>query len=308
MSTHRPLLQSLTPPFQPVALAAAAALALAACSADQPSTQASDVSAVSTTDAARAGDAPGTHRQYGVPQQLGDGRARTYVVLDERGNPLEVGVAFDERAMDGLPAPMAHDGGMPGGHADMHEYLLQLPAQNPTPFKFVELDWNPAGHEPAGIYDKPHFDFHFYTIDVAARNAIDPTSPAYAAQAASFPAPAYVLPGYVPPTALVPGAPAAALAVPRMGLHWLNPQSPELPPTMAPFTRTFIQGSWDGKVIFLEPMITRAYIMSKPTETLTIPVAQHYEPAGWYPSSYRVRYDEQAKEYRIALGGMGWRN
>jgi hypothetical protein len=298
MSTQ--ILKSLIPPFQPVALAAAAALALAACSADPASTQASGLSA-------GAGEAPGTHRQYGVPQQVGEGRARSYVVLDRAGAPLEFGVALDERAMDGLPAPMAHEG-MPGGHGDMHEYLLGMPAQNPTPFKFVELDWNPAGHEPAGIYDKPHFDFHFYTITEAERNAIDPTSPGYAAEAASFPAPEYVLPGYLPPTVLAGGAPAEAVAVPRMGMHWLNPQSAELPPRLEPFTRTFIQGTWNGKAIFLEPMITRAYILSKPTETIAVPVAQRYEPAGWYPSSYRVHYDEQAREYRIALGGMAWRN
>jgi len=49
--------------------------------------------------------------------------------------------------------------------------MVQLPQQHASAFKFVELDWNPGGHEPAGVYDTPHFDFHFYTIDVAQRNA-----------------------------------------------------------------------------------------------------------------------------------------
>ncbi len=34
------------------------------------------------------------------------------------------------------------------------------------------LDWNPQGHIPVGIYDKPHFDFHFYIISNEARMAI----------------------------------------------------------------------------------------------------------------------------------------
>ena len=56
---------------------------------------------------------------------------------------------------------------------------LDLPAKNPTQYKFVQFDWNPAGHEPAGVYDLPHFDFHFYTVsrrsaelDPAERSAV----------------------------------------------------------------------------------------------------------------------------------------
>lgn len=254
---------------------------------------------------AQVGDfGPATHIQYGAPVQVGNGRARTYVVLDQKngGAPIEFGVALDESAMEGLPAPSADHGG--AGHANMHEYLLPVPAQNPTPINFVELDWNPVGHEPPGIYDKPHFDFHFYDIAVAERNAIVPTDPQYAPKAGHYPAPDYVPAGYLSPTILSGGAPPEALAVPRMGMHWLSPAtSPELPPTLEPFTATFIYGSWNGRMIFAEPMVTRAYIMSKPNATRPIAVAAKHEVRGWYPSSYTVGYDEQAKEYRISLGG-----
>ncbi|HEU4697544.1 MAG TPA: DUF5602 domain-containing protein [Gemmatimonadales bacterium] len=312
MSPFRPLTHPVRRSLA-AALAATVALALGACSDAAPTTQASTASAPDAAGAAgvpaRAGEAPGTHRQYGTPVKLGEGRARSYVVLDRTGAPLELGVALDERALDGLPAPMAHDPGTPGGHVDMHEYLLPLPAQNPTPYQLIELDWNPAGHEPPGIYDKPHFDFHFYTISLAERNAIDPADPAYGAKAGNYPAPEYVLPGYVPPTVLAGGAPAEAVAVPRMGMHWLNPAaSPELPPTLEPFTRTFIMGTWDGKQIFQEPMITRAFLLTKPDVEQPIPTAQRYAPAGYYPSGYRVTWDAQAKEYRVALTGMAWRD
>jgi hypothetical protein len=33
-------------------------------------------------------------------------------------------------------------------------------------------------------------------------------------------------------------------------------------------------------------------------------MAQKYEVAGYYPSSYRVRFDEASQEYRIALTGF----
>src|SRR5687768_12247168 len=110
-------------------------------------------------------------RSYGAPVAVGQGRARTYVVT-QNGVPLEIGVALDERALATLPAPGT---GHHGAHGEMHEYILQLPRQHGTPFKFVELDWNPGGHEPPGVYDTPHFDFHFYTIAKSERDAIDPT-------------------------------------------------------------------------------------------------------------------------------------
>jgi hypothetical protein len=243
--------------------------------------------------------APGVHRQYGVPTKVGNGRARAYVTLDADGEtPLEFGVALDSLAMHGLPAPA---GGGHDGHGDMHETLLPLPPQAPAPYKFVELDWNPAGH--GAPYQIPHFDFHFYTIDVAERNAIDPSDPQYAAKAANFPAPAYLRPNYACPCTLF-NLPPVAVAVPRMGMHWLDVTSPEL--SGATFTTTMITGSWDGKVIFQEPMITRDFIMATSDTTIAFPLPKRASPAGWYPASYRVSYDEKAREYRIALSDFAW--
>jgi hypothetical protein len=267
-----------------------------------------------TPDLSQSGTAPGTHRQYGTPLKVGDGQARAYVVLDaKRGNaPLEIGVALSERAMEGLPAPMPHGGGGAGGHAhvDTHEFLLPLPAQNPTPFKLVEMNWNPAGHEPPGIYDIPHFDFHFYTISKAERDAIVPSDPAFATKAANFPQAAYVPAGFM----VLPPPPAPVSAVPVMGVHWSDLSAPELqgalgkPDAYRPFTKTFIYGSWDGRFTFWEPMITRAYLLTKPDVTVPISIPARVAAPGYYPAAYRVTYDAKAKEYRIALTQLAQRN
>src|SRR5678815_5002396 len=105
-----------------------------------------------------------------------------------------------------------------------------MPARNPSQYKFVQFDWNPKGHEPDSVYTFPHFDFHFYTVPVEVRNSILPSDPQYAATAA--------------------GAPAAAVTIPMMGLHWLDVRSPELqkltgnPAGYREFTKTFIYGTW----------------------------------------------------------------
>jgi len=267
----------------------------------------------------RAGfDQAGAHRQYGAAQRVGNGTVRTYIVTDQKnaGRPLEVGVALSEQALEGLPAPVESTDPM----ANMHMYTLELPARNPTQYKFVQFDWNPKGHEPDSVYTYAHFDFHFYTVPVEVRNSILPSDPQYAAKAANYPAPEYRPPFYLD-AATAANAPAAAVTIPMMGLHWLDVRSPELqkltgnPAGYRQFTKTFIYGTWDGQFIFDEPMITRAYILEKKTatdpsvvdEVVPVPTAQKYSPAGFYPSAYRITWDAQQKEYRIALTQLSWK-
>ncbi|MEO8621679.1 MAG: DUF5602 domain-containing protein [bacterium] len=269
----------------------------------------------------------GTHRQYGAEIKVGNGTVRSYIVLDEKqgGKPVELGVAMSEKSLEGLPTPMPvtatdHKGQNHGG-MQMNMYLLDLPAKNPTQYKFVQFDWNPAGHEPAGVYDVPHFDFHFETVSKDFRAAILPSDPLFNQKAASFPAAEFRPPFFVD-AATAAQAPAGAVAVPQMGLHWMDVRSPELqglvgnPAGYKPFTTTFIYGTWDGQFIFDEPMITRAYILAKKTATdpsviddvIPVPTAQRYNPAGYYPAAYRITWDALQKEYRIAITQLSWRN
>ena len=254
--------------------------------------------------------------QYGPKVKVGKGTVRTYVVRDARTNaPLELGVAMSEGTMEGLPprdphaahkaAASAHE------HVDNHVYLLSLPKGGVAPYQFVELDWNPGGHEPPGIYDEPHFDFHFYTISREERASIVPSDSLFQKKAEMLPAESQRPPFYA--MAAPPGAPAPA--VPLMGVHWIDVRSPELqkmmgkPELYQPFTKTFIYGSWAGRFTFVEPMITRAHIMAKRTATdpavrdelVPVPTATEYSPAGYYPSAYRIAWDADAKEYRIAI-------
>lgn len=241
--------------------------------------------------------------KYGVSQTLGGGTARTYVTLDAAGKPSSIGVAMSEAALTGLPnTPNA-----PSPSAVMLQ--LALPADAPVAgYNHVMLDWNPQGHEPDHVYTLPHFDFHFYNVTPAQVMAIMPTDPQYATKAGNLPTAQFVPTGYQAASTLA-GIPAAAAAVPMMGLHWLDVASPELqpPPNGKTFTETFIYGSYDGKFIFLEPMITKAYLESlKSTTGMTrnIGTPAQVATSGYYPSKYSIRYDSAAKEYRISLDNL----
>lgn len=233
---------------------------------------------------------------YGEAVPLGNGTARSYLVL-ENGAPAELGVALSEAALTGLPTNDSEGGvTMPDGMKTF-EFELPLPSENPTAYQTATLDWNPGGHEPPGIYDVPHFDFHFYTITSEQRHAIHPGDARFMEKAAVFPAAEYLPAGYVMPE-LNP--------IPMMGLHWVDPKSPEL--SGQPFEKTFIYGTWDGQLIFAEPMVTRAFLESKPDFSAPINVPERQVRPGLYPSSYVVRWDEPAKEYRVAVSGFQHRD
>ena len=257
-------------------------------------------------------------REYGPAVSLGNGRARSYLLLDnETGKPREIGVALDESALDSLPsAGSGHHGAGP----IVHSLILALPTSNETPFRFVEVNWNPAGHEPEGVYQGvPHFDIHFYTISQAERDEIVPTNAAFEARANDIPTGDYV-PAFNVPLG-PPGAAPAQVAVPMMGVHWLDVRSPELqrmlgkPEAYKPFTATFIHGSWDGKFHFWEPMITRAFILERRAamdaagrdQAFPISMPAKFKAPGYYPAAYRVTWDADVKEYRIALTDLAWR-
>ncbi len=243
----------------------------------------------------------GARLVYGPSQALGQGAARAYVTLDNAGQVNSVGVAISEAAMSTLPpTPMP---GMPS--AAMRS--LTLPAEGAvTGYNHVMLDWNPAGHEPEHVYTHPHFDFHFFQITPAERDAMHPGNPEFGAKSAIFPSTEFVPAGFAAASVLA-NVPAAAAAVPLMGMHWRDTSSPELqpPPNNHLFTSTFIYGSYNGRFIFIEPMITKAFIESakeKP-QGISFPVSAPTKVAttGAYPSKYSISYNASAKEYRIAL-------
>lgn len=217
---------------------------------------------------------------FGPVTTMGNGTARSYVTLDRSGVPTELGVAFTDAALTGLPSATA-------------EFQLELPTQaSATPFKHATVDWQAAGHPPPMVYTVPHFDFHFYMITPAERAGIVLGDSALTAKMVRQPAAEFVPAGYV-----------AGMATARMGMHWNDPTAPER--NGQPFTSTFIYGSYDGSFIFGEPMVALSYLQTKPVAIITpIKLPAQYAARGYQPVSYSVGYDTRANEYRVALLGL----
>jgi hypothetical protein len=278
--------------------AAAAALSLAACG-DDPATMGAPARAT-----AALGAEAGEQVFYGQSMPVGNGYARTYLIVDGE-TPRELGVEMNAGALESLPGTDDHAGhGLPSASRHHHGPTWDLPipqqATAVTPFRVVGLGWEENGH--GAPYNRPHFDFHFYTVDESALDEITPENPQWAQLAGAFPSPAYWPQNTYPLNLLVGGAPAD-MAVPRMGMHWLDVTSPELQriPNPPPFTRTLFMGSWGGKLIFYEPMITRATLQSGAEESVAIAPAAAYAPAGNHPTAYRYYWVEAGKRRRVAL-------
>lgn len=246
-----------------------------------------DSPAYASTAAVDKGSTPAGPAIYtGTAMPVGNGAVRSWVRLDQNGSPTAIGVTFDEAALDGLPAEP------PPGQLGT-EYVLALPPEaKATAFDHVYMNWNPHGHQPSTIYDVGHFDFHFYTISSQARTQITAKGDDLA-KTQRRPAAEFVPEGYV----YAPNS-----EEPQMGAHWIDPVSHEFHGHS--FTRTFLYGSYDGQLIFFEPMITRAYLLTKPEVTEPIKLPARYAKSGYYPTRYSVKYDAAKKEYTVALEGM----
>lgn len=204
------------------------------------------------------------------------GWALAYVTTNQAGTPTAVGLRLSESVLNTAGIGPT-------------SVIVPIPPTAGLPFDHVQLDWNPGGHPPAGVYHHPHYDVHFFMITQAERDAIRVTDAAAMFQPV--------------PAAMVPtGYRADTEPFDRMGVHWLDGNAPEF--HGLGFTRTYIQGFHAGRMIFQEPMITKAFLETQPDVTMPVPQPQAYPRPGRYPTTYRVRHDATAKEYVIALENL----
>lgn len=257
--------------------------------------------------------------EFGLARSLGNGQIRSYMVEKKNGRPEEIGILMPGSSLTGLPNASAppSDGtwDVLDANGDVvwpccgYETVLDLPesALEATPFKHIVVNWNNHGHPPPAIYDKPHFDFHFYTISNEERTSITapsaeamcgPTLPLSCEdlETALKPLPdAQMPPDYFSPGAVEPG----------MGNHLLDSTAPEL--AGAPFDQTWIFGTWDGRISFFEPMITMDYLQDlSDTQCYDLKMPHYFSEAGFYPTRYCARHFELYDVYQIALDRFEW--
>jgi hypothetical protein len=253
----------------------AAALSLLAigaigCSDDEPTTPA------------------GPTTVYGATKTVAGGNVRSFLTSDASGVPTAVGMRISATTVNGV------DTTRPANPADyFYEIPLPAGAASKIAVQDISLDWGPGGHPPEMVYGVPHFDMHFYTVPRADRMAWSPTDTSKLNK--------------VPDATLIPAAHITdGTGIPFMGLHYVDVTSHEFDTSMHhPFDATFIWGYYNGAQVFIEPMITQAYLQSKASFSAPIKQPAAYSRTGVYwPTKYSISFDAATNEHVISMTDM----
>jgi hypothetical protein len=153
------------------------------------------------------------------------------------------------------------------------------------------INWEAHGHPP-GPFLTPHFDFHFYNVTrqrLAGLDCADVSKPA-------------VLPrGFALPDIDVPGLGTLhGLCVPTMGMHAMPVDDMNAD---GPFGATMVIGYYEGKPIFIEPMVSRERLLQRTSFALDVPAID--VPKGVrYPRHFAAKYDAANERYDLILSGF----
>jgi hypothetical protein len=206
---------------------------------------------------------------------VGNGTART-VVMERNNAIVSIGIRLTDDALTGLPSTMP-----------MTEWALSLPAGiTAVPWDHMTLDWNPQGHPPPMVYTVPHFDFHFYMISPTDQMAITGGPDTTTVPAANIPT------DYA----------SEVESVPMMGVHWADTLASEY--HGQPFDHTFIYGFHQGQMIFVEPMVTEAFLQSGADFSGTVKQPAAFQRTGAYPMSYSITHDAKTQTVTISLDSL----
>ncbi len=247
--------------------------------------------------------------------KVGEGTARMFVDVAADGAPRTVGIALTGAAMQGLPERMNNtsrcfdkDGDNHLAHGEClgdYQSTLALPNEAKElnlPVSWATVNWNAEGHmHPAPpVWGAAHFDFHFFMAQPAVINSIRPGKCGEIIDCDDFVKARLPLPAEQHPADYID----VGAAVTAMGNHLIDSKDPELADPSLGFSRTFIYGTYAGRMIFLEPMVSHAYLAKRPDACAPIKAPQAWPTTAYYPTSYCVRYEPKTATYRITLEGL----
>lgn len=266
----------------------------------------------------------------GESVDVGGGTVTAYATTDSAGEFASLGVHLDGAAVKSFAQGGSHHDKNVAGHAHFPTETADGTALDHQ-FTFLGFHYNPKGHAPPGIYDVPHFDFHFYMLEEQAVEAIS------GGPLGDKPMPFIGTADYEIPDAQYPPGytfEKHRFLIKEMGEHLLDATAPEF--NGRPFTHTYVYGIHDptidpanpdgtevitlggndvevpvysgdgqGRVHFVEPMVTTDFIRNNLTSAQAVGVATpaRFPTAAAYPTMYGMRPDGQGGVY-VTINGF----
>jgi len=243
------------------------------------------IAALTGCGAGGGGDIPEGRLVMGQDQAVFGYTVSSWARIADDNTVSEVGVIVPAGV---IQSARSRQGELPPGPVCVLDFPSEVKAS--TFFDHFELNWEPQGHPPPGIFTVPHFDFHFYSIGAAQVQQIRPDNTALPRPDASR----------VPACYSVAQTDQEYLAqvVPNMGYHAIPSEA------FAPgyhFTKAMIPGYYQGQMHFLEPMITQEYLFQRRNFTMDVPKPSVLGHATLYPTRLRVTYKSSRRAYEIAF-------
>lgn len=236
----------------------------------------------------------------GESVDVGDGEATAYATTNPAGRLSSLGVHVDGTALDTADT----DEKSPHEGVDAH-LDFTTDAVDTHQFTFMGFHFNPQGHAPPGIYDVPHFDFHFYMMDEEDVEDIEGGPATYSIPDAQIPEDYIRLPVLDTDDDDEADTP---LVEEEMGEHLVDPTSPEF--QGEDFTHTNIYGAYDpdddgvGRLTFVEPMVTVRFLEGLDEEMeVALKTPDEYFTADDYPTTYVMKPDHSDGVY-VSIDGF----
>ncbi len=238
---------------------------------------------------------------FGDPQPLGEGFVRSFVTLDDYGNPSEVGATLTQGSLS-----------LPTGDSepDIATVLSLPPEASATVFNHLVLTYRPhtePGNPPA--FGVPRITIDSSLLSLQERALICPNpdttgpQPTCAAdeQAKILKPPK---PGTVPQGMLPTG-----IVEPGIGTRYFDPDA-ALPIIMGQqsFNTLYDYGFYDGEPSVIAFGASKAFLETQPNVTNPIKVPTSYPKSGYYPTEYSVTFDATSQEYNLSLSGLTYRS
>ncbi|MFV1990392.1 MAG: hypothetical protein ACC652_06595 [Acidimicrobiales bacterium] len=241
----------------------------------------------------------------------------TWADFDEDGKPTQLGITISESFVEQESATLSEKLKPEQRRMNTGTYFdLELPEHREIPFRHAYFSFHPMGHVPPGIYDMPHFDFHFYLVSSNVRKAMAPEAVSSAMEP--------VAGGYLPASYRA-SAKYNNFYWPYMGTHFISDHTGEIKITEAGdiepgaerFDQTFVYGTFGGDVVFLEPMVSSWYLESikasdESQKTFDVELPARFKEAGYYPMKYRIAYSVHPMTgegyYTVSIEDLVWKD
>ncbi len=234
------------------------------------------------------------HFVEGESTTVSGGTVSTWARVNGGGKVIWVGLT--------IPMAMVENQPFPGTGPLGAVATLKYPAivQETTYFNHAEIHSQLHGHPTNPSYADmfrymaPHFDFHFYAIPAAQVVTIPPGPPVPPVPATRVPL------GYAQPEG----------SVPQMGRHSAplteftatDPWELTMLAGFLPYAKYIALG--EPYMHFIEPMITREFLLRRQNFTLPIPMPAVLGKATRYPTEFTAHYDRGLDAYHFVFKGF----